>query len=161
MSRSHPTRPRHRPIAVLASAVLVGAMIYAAGGPAGAAPAGAAAAPLGGTTPSRSALQGRQVGRPAWSKQKAAPAEPGRSGPARGLAHSGRLAALVELTTPSTVTAYRGAVPRGRAAASAAAKSQYAQVRSAQARVVAALPAVAPGARVLYRTHSLLAGVAV
>jgi subtilisin family serine protease len=163
VSRSHLTRPRRRPIAALVSAVLVGAMIYASGGPAGAAPAGpagAGAAPLAAAA-GRSSLLGRPVDPPVWSKEKAAPVEPGRAGTARRLPSSGRLGALVELTTPSTVTAYRVAAPRGRAAAAAAARSQYAQVRSAQARVVAALPAVAPGARVLYRTHSLLAGVAV
>src|SRR5262249_8395750 len=51
--------------------------------------------------------------------------------------------------------------PRGRAAASAAAKAQYRQIRSAQAQVAAALPGVAPGSRVLYWTHSVLAGIAV
>ncbi|MEP7019651.1 MAG: S8 family serine peptidase [Pseudonocardiales bacterium] len=56
------------------------------------------------------------------------------------------------------MTAFKGASPRGPAAAKAAAKAQFSQVKAAQARVESALPAAT---KVLYRTHSVLAGIAV
>jgi subtilisin family serine protease len=75
-----------------------------------------------------------------------------------GVPTHGSYAFLLRLRTAPTFTAYRQHVTLGRAAASSAAKSQFARIRSQQAQVIRALPA---GSRVLFRTHSALAGVAV
>jgi subtilisin family serine protease len=74
-----------------------------------------------------------------------------------GVPSHGSYAFLLRLSTASTLSAYRAATG-GKSAAAAAAKSQYSRIRAAQADVVAALPA---GSHVLYKTHSVLAGVAV
>ncbi len=74
-----------------------------------------------------------------------------------GLPAHGRSAFLLTLSTASTHTAYVRA-PGGKQAARSAATSQLRTVTAAQNRVIAALPG---GSRVLYRTHAVLAGVAV
>jgi len=74
-----------------------------------------------------------------------------------GLPAHGRSAFLLKLSTASTHTAYvqaRG----GKQAARGAAESQLRTVTAAQNRVLAALPG---GSRLLYRTHAVMAGLAV
>ncbi len=161
MTRSYLMRPRVRIVAALASATVVGVTIYAAGGsPVGAAPAGAAGKAKA-ISASKVSLTGRNVDSPIWSKGQAASGEPGQSRSTPKLPRSGKIAALIELNTRSTLAAYSGASARGRTAASAAAKTQYTQIKAAQAQVASVLPSVAPGSRELYRTHSVLAGIAV
>jgi subtilisin family serine protease len=83
--------------------------------------------------------------------------EPGSSpGLPEGVPTSGHYAFLLRMKTKPTMAAFSSAdsVREGRAAA----KAQLAAVRSAQASVVAALPA---HSTVLYKTHAVLAGVAV
>ncbi|RNM13030.1 peptidase S8 [Nocardioides pocheonensis] len=95
--------------------------------------------------------------RPRALGAKATPGEPGDTLPA-GVPKSGRYAFLLKLSPPSTAAAYHGALSKGKAAAASAAKDQLATVRTAQNRVIAALPAKSA---VLYRTHAVLAGVSV
>ncbi len=84
---------------------------------------------------------------------------PVASGPARaGAPARGRSAFLLELATAPTTRTFDAVRPQGVAAARAAARTQLSRVVAAQARAISALPA---GARVLYRTHSVLAGLAV
>ena len=108
--------------------------------------------------PARS-LTGKKGDPPIWS-QGPAPrlAEPGRSASLPSLPRSGRYAFLLELDTRSTMDAYGAAASSGRGAAAAAAKAQYQQVKADQDRVHAGLPA---GSREIYRTHSVMAGLAV
>jgi subtilisin family serine protease len=75
-----------------------------------------------------------------------------------GVPTSGRYAFLLKLSTTTTQTAYNGARSQGTAAARAAAKSQLAAVTAAQNAVISALPS---SSRLLYRTHAVLAGLAV
>lgn len=105
------------------------------------------------STPGATGAKPRALG----AKAASGTAEPGQS-TGTGVPASGTYTFLLKLSAPSTLTAFRGAAPRGRAAASTAAKSQFAQVKSSQAQVTAALPR---GSKVLYRTHSALAAVAV
>ena len=169
MTRSYLTRPRVRIVAAVACAAVAGLTISAAGaspvGAAGASPVGAAPAGAAGTAKevpaSRVPLDGRSGGAPIWSRARSAQRGPGASRTAPRLPRSGRTGALVELDTASTLATYHGAAPRGRSAASAAARSQFTRIRAAQARFAAALPSAAPGSRVLYRTHSVVAGIAV
>jgi subtilisin family serine protease len=83
--------------------------------------------------------------------------EPGDALPA-GVPAKGRYAFLLELTARSTGRAYQGSLSKGKPAAHQAAKSQLSAVTAAQNRVIGNLP---DKSRVLYRAHSLLAGVAV
>jgi subtilisin family serine protease len=78
--------------------------------------------------------------------------------PPAGVPSKGSYAFLLELNSQSTMAAYGGTASRGKAAASTAAKTQYSRIKTQQNGVVAALPR---GSRVLYRTHSVLSGVAV
>lgn len=75
-----------------------------------------------------------------------------------GLPTHGSYAFLLKLRAEPTGRAYDAALPQGRSAASAAARTQLATVRAAQRNVIAALPG---GSHVLYATHAVLAGVAV
>lgn len=75
-----------------------------------------------------------------------------------GVPTSGNYAFLLRLSTRSTLDAYRRVASRGKGAASATAKTQFQHIKAAQADVVSTLPS---GSRVLYKTHSVLAGVAV
>ena len=65
---------------------------------------------------------------------------------------------LLKLGIEGTGRAYDANLTRGRSVAGVAAENQLATVRAAQSRVIAALPS---GSHVLYRTHAVLAGVAV
>jgi subtilisin family serine protease len=76
----------------------------------------------------------------------------------KGVPAKGNYAFLLKLDVQSTGLAYNANLPRGRSAARVAAADQLATVRSAQSRVIAALPS---GSHVLYQTHAVLAGVAV
>jgi subtilisin family serine protease len=100
---------------------------------------------------------GSLTARPRSLGAKAAPGEPGSSLPA-GVPSSGRYAFLLKLSAKGTARAYSGAAGQGKAAAHAAAKSQLSRVVSAQNSAIGDLPS---GSKVLYRTHSVLAGVAV
>jgi subtilisin family serine protease len=75
-----------------------------------------------------------------------------------GVPAHGRSAFLLQLSTGSTFAAYRHNLQHSKALASSAAKTQLSKVRAAQANVISALPS---GSSVLYKTHSVLAGVAV
>ncbi|MCU1659495.1 MAG: Peptidase in kexin sedolisin [Pseudonocardiales bacterium] len=118
--------------------------------------------PKAGGVPKAQSLKGKIAGQSAlpraMGKQAPAGGEPGKSGPPAGVPSHGSYAFLLQLRTQSTLTAFRGAAARGKSAASTAAKQQFTSIKAAQARVVSALPS---GSRVMYRTHSVLAGVAV
>ena len=96
-------------------------------------------------------------------------AVPGRNIPlsaARGIAQprsldvpaTGSYGFLLELGTEPTGRAYDAGLARGLSSARTAAHDELASVQAAENRVVAALPS---GSHVLYRTHAVLAGVAV
>ncbi len=76
----------------------------------------------------------------------------------KGVPSRGNYAFLLKLKTEPTGMAYNAFRYAGKSAASTAAKSQLAAVRTAQSSVVSALPS---GSHVLYETHAALAGVAV
>jgi subtilisin family serine protease len=82
----------------------------------------------------------------------------GAAGLPAGVPQHGSYAFLLRLSTSSTLDVYRNTAPRGRLIARASAKSQLQVIKQAQSRVIAALPGQAS---VLYKTHSVLAGVAV
>jgi subtilisin family serine protease len=94
---------------------------------------------------------------PRGMKAKPGATEPGSTAPA-GVPTKGKYAFLVQLSTSSTLSAYNGARASGKTAMKSAAKTQFSQVKAAQAGVESALPA---GSKVLYRMHSALAGIAV
>jgi subtilisin family serine protease len=75
-----------------------------------------------------------------------------------GVPAKGGYGFLLELGTEATGRAYAANLSRGRSAAGVAAANQLASVNAAESRVIAALPS---GSHVLYRTHAVLAGVAV
>jgi subtilisin family serine protease len=162
--RTNLLRPHARLTVALTLAGLACASVYATGGTAGAAPPdGSGSANLAkGIAAKAHSLIGKQIGQQALPRALAdrpgARKEPGQSGVPASVPSRGKYAFLLELDTISTLAAYGGASPQGKAAASAAAKAQYRQVQSDQARVVTALPS---GSRVLYKMHSVLAGVAV
>jgi subtilisin family serine protease len=76
----------------------------------------------------------------------------------KGVPAQGNYAFLLKLGVQPTGTVYDASLPLGKSEARVAARNQLATVRSAQSRVIAALPA---GTHVLYQTHAVLAGVAV
>jgi subtilisin family serine protease len=76
----------------------------------------------------------------------------------RGVPSKGSYAFLLKLGVQPTGHTYNANLSLGKAAARAAAKSQFATVRAAESRVVAALPS---GSHVLYKMHAIMAGVAV
>ena len=145
-------------MAVSAVALLVGSLtstnsLAAASAPRASQLAQAIAVPSHGLNPAAGAISAKP--RALGGQATGGDAGPGRS---TGVPASGTYTFLLELNAPSTLTAYRGAAARGEAAAASAAKTQFAQVRALQAAVTAALPR---GSKVLYRTHSALAAVAV
>jgi subtilisin family serine protease len=75
-----------------------------------------------------------------------------------GVPHHGQYAFLLRLGTASTFATYRHNMPLGKATARTAAKSQFDRIKTAQASVISALPR---GSHVLYKTHAVVAGVAV
>lgn len=151
---------RSRVVAGLAAVAAVGTAIATiANGPVGAAPGGDLATSIRAKTELPKGLHGAP---PAWTRTgRAVAGEPGGSSLPVGVPRKGSYGFLLALNSQSTMSAYGAALGRGKAAAATAAKAQYQQVRADQARVVTALPAAAPGSRVLYRSHSVLAGVAV
>ena len=76
----------------------------------------------------------------------------------RGVPAHGSYAFLLKLGVEPTARAFYSSLSLGQSTAQAAAKSQLATVSAAESRVIAALPS---GSHVLYRTHAVLAGVAV
>jgi subtilisin family serine protease len=80
------------------------------------------------------------------------------AGTMAGVPSKGKYAFLLQLSQPSTMRAYNGAAKQSKTAASSAAKTQAARIKTQQASVESALP---QGSRVLYRTENALAGVAV
>lgn len=75
-----------------------------------------------------------------------------------GVPKKGTYSFLLALDTASTSSAANGAKAKGAAAARSAAKAQLTRIQGEQKNVAGDLPA---GSTVLYRSHSLLAGVAV
>jgi subtilisin family serine protease len=75
-----------------------------------------------------------------------------------GVPSSGRYGFLLKLSAGTTQSAYNGTRSKGTSAAKAAAKKQLTAVTSAQNATIAALPSKS---KVMYRTHAVLAGVAV
>jgi subtilisin family serine protease len=80
------------------------------------------------------------------------------SAPPDGVPKHGRYAFLLQLGTASTFATYRSHLAQGKAAAASEGRAQLHRIQLAQAGVVAALPA---HSRVLYKTHSTLAAVAI
>ncbi len=95
---------------------------------------------------------------PRGMQAKSTPTEPGQDGLPAGVPKTGRYAFLLKLSTRTTGSAYAGALSQGKATAHEAATNQLATVTTAQNKVISNLPAKSS---VLYRTHSVLAGVAV
>ncbi|MDT4938920.1 MAG: hypothetical protein QOG80_2591, partial [Pseudonocardiales bacterium] len=75
-----------------------------------------------------------------------------------GVPSKGNYAFLLQLAATPTMSTYDHTVAQGKSAAAAAARAQLRQVVAAQSGVVAALPT---GSKVIYKTHAVLAGVAV
>jgi subtilisin family serine protease len=75
-----------------------------------------------------------------------------------GVPATGSYGFLLKLAVEPTGRAYDASLPRGLRAARTAATDQLATVHAAETDVIAALPS---DTRVLYRTHAVLAGVAV
>ncbi|HEY4278811.1 MAG TPA: S8 family serine peptidase [Conexibacter sp.] len=86
------------------------------------------------------------------------PAPPLAHTPGAAPSATARSAYLLQLAPAATMRAFQSARPDGVAAARSAARAQLGRVVDAQARAISALPA---HTSVLYRTHSVLAGVAV
>ncbi|HZC70561.1 MAG TPA: S8 family serine peptidase [Jatrophihabitans sp.] len=84
--------------------------------------------------------------------------EQGTAGLPATVPNHGRYAFLLRLNRASTLTAYRQNATRGKSTAAAVARTQYARIKALQTDVINALPG---GSRVLYKAHSVLAGVAV
>ncbi len=124
--------------AVVAAIALVGSAAGAAGGTAGTLARGAAA-PM-----HRISLSAAKLG----AKPRGL----------TGVPEKGSYGFLLKLTTQPTAHAYDASLPEGKSAARAAARNQLVTVRSAERKVIAALPS---GSHVLYETHALLAGVGV
>ncbi|HEY3717594.1 MAG TPA: S8 family serine peptidase [Jatrophihabitantaceae bacterium] len=150
-------------LGTVAGLVVAGSSAVAAAAPAAPAPPGGAAG-AGSTTgarlrPHSLPLTGVESNRPRalGNTPNGATGEPGSTAPT-GVPSKGNYGFLLKLSQSSTMSAYGSAASRGKAAASSAAKAQYSRVKDAQAQVVSALP---KGSRVLYRSHSVLAAVAV
>jgi subtilisin family serine protease len=186
VSRSYLKRPGKRFLAAMASTAIASATLYAAGGgPAGAAPGGppgvkqAKAVPRTALSPelrraalaaAKAKLAARAEGRPAGANGPSAsgPASgaagtitPGRAAGMPLLPKSGTVTALVQLRMAATFAAYNGAAGRGTSAARTAAVRQFARIKVAQQALADRIRRAAPGSRELYRTHSVLAGIAV
>jgi subtilisin family serine protease len=182
VSRTYLRRPRGRFLAALASTAIAGATLYAtAGGPVGASPGGSSSRGTGPAKPIATAklspelrkaaidvaarkLAARREGVPAAAN---GPAAAGAVGPvvtpgrAVDLPAGGSVSVLVQLTTASTFSAYDHAGGARTSAARKAAIRQYARVKAAQDVLARRIGRAAPGSTELYRTHSVLAGVAV
>ncbi len=151
MSRRSARRSRLPLVAGAAAVALVGSVITL--NPAGAAPASSKLAPgvaTGAHSLKAAASQANIMPRALSGK--------GTGALPAGVPAHGTYAFLLKLTAKTTRTAYNRARSSGAAAARAAAKAQLATVTDAQNRVAAALPS---RSRVLYRTHAVLAGLAV
>src|SRR5438132_3973527 len=102
----------------------------------------------------------------ALAKSAAVPAHHIPLSAARGIAQPrsldvparGSYSFLLKLATEPTGPAYDAGLSRSLSAARTAAHDELASVQAAESRVIAALPS---GSHVLYRTHAVLAGVAV
>ena len=128
------------------NALLVG--VVAAGLVLWAAAAGASTGP----SPARSAAVGARTIPLSAARRVAQPRA------LRGVPAHGSYAFLLKLGIEPTARAYDSTLSEGRTMARAAATNQLAAVRAAESRVIAALPS---SSHVLYRTHAVLAGVAV
>lgn len=149
MNRSYLRTPRSRVVAGLAAAAVVGVTIATVS-------SGVGAAPAAGNQAKAVDVKSHILGKKAQTNPAS---EPGKSAAKGGkLPKSGKYGALIELDTKSTLAAYNGAQSKGAAAAKSAAKTQFGAVQTAQQKVIAALP---KGSSVLYKSHSVLAGVAV
>ncbi len=160
MSHSYLGGPvRRRVVPLIAVGALVAGALVASwgGGSVGAAPASTAAKPVQAKV---SGLKDVRSDGPRVKGMSRRAAEPGRA-TTSGLPARGPVAVLLELDTAATADTYRSTLRRGSAAAQAAARGQLSRVRSRQASVAAAVPQVAPKARILYRSHTLVAGLAV
>ncbi|HET6154031.1 MAG TPA: S8 family serine peptidase [Marmoricola sp.] len=147
-----------RAVAVAATVAVV-AGLAAIGGAATAA-SGSASHGTSGISVTKSNLTKAVAARhslPRALKQKPATPEPGSALPA-GVPSSGRYAFLIKLNAQDTGQAYAGALAQGKGAASSAAKGQLSHIVTAQNKAVDELPS---GSKVLYRMHSVLAGIAV
>jgi subtilisin family serine protease len=158
VNRTHLRSSRARVGAALLTLAVVWATVTSIGDAVGAAPA-AASGQAKAVPVKLQSLKGKKGDPPISGRGPARRAgEPSRSAAQPPLPRSGRYGFLLQLATPSTMSAYNSAAGRGRKAATAAAKAQYKRVKADQARVHAALPR---GSRELFRTHGVLAGLAV
>jgi subtilisin family serine protease len=112
----------------------------------------AAAGAAGGPSPARGAVVG------AHAIPLSAAGHGARPRGLRGVPAHGSYGFLLKLGVESTARAYYSSLAQGRSTARFAAKSQLATIRTAESRVIAALPS---GSHVLYETHAVLAGVGV
>lgn len=147
------------PVVAVASVALLVASVAATSSAGAKAPATPKSKLAQGVKTSAHSLKGKATAQagPRGSAQKPGSTEPGSTAPA-GIPAKGAYSFLLKLSTTSTMKAFKSASPHGPAAAKAAARTQFSQVKAAQARVESALPAAT---KVLYRAHSVLAGVAV
>jgi subtilisin family serine protease len=144
LSARHTRARRHWLAAVTASALAAGVTASLGGV--------AAAAPTATRTPTLSA-RGAHADLPLPRGTERAPSQVQRD-----LPDHGRYAFLLRLDAASTGTAFRAARADGAARARDAARTQLSAITRAQNNVIGRLPV---GSSVLYRTHALVAGVAV
>jgi subtilisin family serine protease len=148
------TRARGSRPALIIAATVAGAVVAALASTtgAGAAPASPNVAP--GVSAPKHSLKA------AASRASATPRamRKGAGGAPAGVPASGNYAFLLKLAANTTQSAYNGARSRGTSAARAAASAQLTEVTAGQNQVIAALPSKS---KLLYRTHAVLAGLAV
>jgi subtilisin family serine protease len=94
------------------------------------------------------------------ASQRALAAEPGRSAPS-GPSKSTKVAVFLQLDIESTLSVYNAALSSGKASAHAAAATQLGRIKAEQDSVLSAAAAAAPGMKQLYRTQSVISGVAI
>jgi subtilisin family serine protease len=144
-------------VPLLALAALTGGVLISTGGgsPVGAAPATNHAKPVSAKS------KGTRVSQASTPlSQQAKKARSDSDGGAK-MPTSGPMAFLLQLDTAPTADTYRTSLRGGKAAAHSAARTQLSRIASLQNRVASDVGRVARGARVLYKSHSVLAGVTV
>jgi subtilisin family serine protease len=142
-------------VPLLALAALTGGVLISAGGgsPVGAAPATTHAKPV---SVKSKGTKVKQASTPLSRTAKKSDSDGGAKMPSKG-----PIAVLLQLDTAPTSDTYRTSLHGGKAAAHNAARTQLSRIGAMQNTVAADVGKVARGARVLYKSHSVLAGITV
>jgi subtilisin family serine protease len=148
---------RRRAVPLLALAALTGGVLISAGGgsPVGAAPATPHAKPVSAKS------KGTKVKQASTPLSRTANKARSDSDGGAKMPAKGPTAFLLQLNTAPTSDTYRTSLHGGRAAAHNAARTQLGRIASMQNKVASDVGRVARGARVLYKSHSVLAGITV